>query len=310
MYATSDGTATSPEDYTSKSETLTIAPQASSVTITVPTEKDDIDESDETFTVALSSPVNAMVSDGQGTGIGTITDVVSVPTLPTLSIDDVTVAEGTGAVFTVTLSKPSSQEITFMYATSDGTATSPEDYTSKSETLTIAPQASSVTITVPTAKDDIDESDETFTVALSSPVNAMVSDGQGTGTGTITDVVSVPTLPTLSIDDVTVAEGTGAVFTVTLSKPSSQEITFMYATSDGTATSPEDYTSKSETLTIAPQASSVTITVPTAKDDIDESDETFTVALSSPVNAMVSDGQGTGIGTITDVRSQSPPSPP
>ena len=288
QYATSDGTATSPADYTSTNGTLTIAAQTSSVTITVPTVNDTTDESDETFTVTLSSPVNATVSDGLGAG--TITDDDGTPTL---SINDVTVAEGTSAVFTVTLSNTSSQQITVQYATSDGTATSPADYTSTNGTLTIAAQTSSVTITVPTVNDTTDESDETFTVTLSSPVNATVSDGLGAGTITDDDGT-----PTLSINDVTVAEGTSAVFTVTLSNTSSQQITVQYATSDGTATSPADYTSTNGTLTIAAQTSSVTITVPTVNDTTDESDERFTVTLSSPVNATVSDGLGAG--TITD----------
>ena len=289
-YATSDGTATSPADYTSTNGTLTIAAQTSSVTITVPTVNDTIDESDETFTVTLTSPRNATVSDGQGAGMITDNDGT-----PTLSIDDVTVPEGTSAVFTVTLSHTSSRQITVRYATSDGTATSPADYTSTNGTLTIAAQTSSVTITVPTVNDTIDESDETFTVTLTSPQNATVSDGQGAGMITDNDGT-----PTLSIDDVTVPEGTSAVFTVTLSHTSSRQITVRYATSDGTAISPADYTSTNGTLTIAAQTSSVTITVPTVNDTIDESDETFTVTLTSPQNATVSDGQGAGMITDND----------
>ena len=196
-------------------------------------------------------------------------------------------------MFTVTLSNTSSRQITVRYATSDGTATSPADYTSTNGTLTIAAQTSSITITVPTVNDTIDESNETFTITLTSPQNATVSDGQGAGTITDNDGV-----PTLSIDDVTVPEGTSAVFTVTLSNTSSRQITVRYATSDGTATSPADYTSTNGTLTIAAQTSSVTITVPTVNDTIDESNETFTITLTSPQNATVSDGQGAG--TITD----------
>src|SRR5206468_359280 len=62
-------------------------------------------------------------------------------------------------------------------------------------------------------------------------------DGQSlTGTGILTVGAAV----TISINDVTVAEGnagtTSAVFTVSLSVPSSQTVTVNYATADGTAT--------------------------------------------------------------------------
>ena len=60
------------------------------------------------------------------------------------------------------------------------------------------------------------EADETFTLALSSPVNATIGDGQGTGTILNDDTTPV----TISIGDVTLPEGgsgtSNAVFSVTL----------------------------------------------------------------------------------------------
>ena len=59
--------------------------------------------------------------------MGTITDDDAAPTL---TIDDVTVAEGNSgtmnATFTVTLSAASGQTVTVDYATANGTATAPE----------------------------------------------------------------------------------------------------------------------------------------------------------------------------------------
>ena len=86
-----------------------------------------LDEIDENFTVGLSSPVNATISDDLG--LGTITD--NDP-LPALSINDVTVTEGDGgsinANFTVSLGAPSGRLVTVDYATANGTATAPADY--------------------------------------------------------------------------------------------------------------------------------------------------------------------------------------
>jgi Ca2+-binding RTX toxin-like protein len=68
------------------------------------------------------------------------------------------------------------------YATADGTATAPGDYTQTSGTLSFAPLETTKTVTVQ-AKGDVQvEPDETFFVNLSSPANATIADNQGKGT--------------------------------------------------------------------------------------------------------------------------------
>ena len=100
---------------------------------------------------------------------------------------------------TVTLSGVSSQTITVAYATADGTATATADYSATTGTLTFNPNETSQTISIPILADTIDEANETFTVALSSPTNATVSSSSGTATMTITDD---DVAPTISINDV------------------------------------------------------------------------------------------------------------
>jgi hypothetical protein len=227
--------------------------------------------------------------------------LVSVP--PTISINDVTVTEGnTGsvsAVFTVSLSAASAQQVTVQYTTADSTATAGSDYTATSGTLTFTPGQLTRTIAVVVLGDTTFEPDETFLVNLTSPVNATIARGQGVGTITNDDA---PPPPTLSINDVTVTEGnTGsvnAVFMVTLSAASTQQVTVQYATANGTATAGIDYTATSGTLTFAAGQTSRTITVPVLGDSVAEGTETFVVNLSNPVNATIADGQGQG--TILD----------
>ena len=86
-----------------------------------------------------AAPTNATIADGQG--IGTITNDDA---RPTLSINDVAVAEGNAGTttlgFTVTLSAASGQTVTVGYATANGTATTADgDYLAASGTLTFAP---------------------------------------------------------------------------------------------------------------------------------------------------------------------------
>jgi uncharacterized repeat protein (TIGR01451 family) len=114
-----------------------------------------------------------------------------------LSIDDVTIPEGNGgsssANFTVTLSPSSSQTVTVDFATGNGTATAPFDYTAVNGTLTFAPGQTTRTISVPVNGDTDFESDETFFVNLTNANNATVSDGQGQGTITNDDAAPTPT---------------------------------------------------------------------------------------------------------------------
>ena len=93
-------------DYVTASGSRTIAAGATTATVAITVNGDVTDEANETFTVGLSNPGNATIADGSGTG--TITDDDAAPTL---SIDDVSVAEGnagtTTATFTVSLSAAS-----------------------------------------------------------------------------------------------------------------------------------------------------------------------------------------------------------
>ena len=295
-YETSNGTATEELDYETRRGTLTIPAGKMEGTIPIPVLDDALDEPSETFTVTLSGPTSATVQDG--VGMGTIQDNDAPPSL---RIEDVTVVEGTTAEFVVRLSAASAQEVTVAYATSDGTAEEPSDYTETSSTLTFTPGEMEKRIRVPVLDDTVNESDETFTVTLSAPQNATVE--RPVATGTITDDSGVPSL---SINDVTVTEvvgGVDAVFTVTLSNPASTVVTVSYVTSNGSgtgdATAGSDYTAVSATtLTIGANTLSGTITVRVLDDLVDEPSETFTVILSSPSGATVADG--TGIGTIID----------
>ncbi|SBS75523.1 Glycoside hydrolase family 5 [uncultured Mycobacterium sp.] len=107
-----------------------------------------------------------------------------------------------------------------------------------------------------------------------------------------------------------------ASFVVTLAAPSSQKVTVQYATSNGTATAGLDYLSVTGTVTFAPGETQKIITVPVKSDSLAESSETFTVMLSNPSGATLTDAAGMGtildrpVGTTTGGGTQTPPSDP
>jgi hypothetical protein len=293
-WATSNGTATAPADYTSSSGSVTIG--NAGTTVTVPVVGDTLDENDETFLVNLSG---GAVQAGSGSGTGTITDDDAAPSL---SINNVSVAEGnagtSSAIFTVSMSPISARTISVDWATANDTALAPVDYAAGTGTLTFNPGQTAKTVQVTASGDTTDEPDETFFVNLSNPTNATIADAQGLGT-----IADDDAPPTVSIGNASVPEGnTGtapATFTVSLSAASGKTVTVEYASANGTATAPADYAAVGTTiLTFTPGQLSKTVTVNAQGDVLDEADETFSVNLSNAVNASIAGAPGAGV--ITD----------
>ena len=300
-YRTVDGTALADRDYTTTTGTLRFAANEMTKTIRVPVLDDQTAERTEDFTVELSDPVGATL--GVRTGRATITDD-DTGELPALSIADApAVTEGGTALFLVTLSAASNQDVTVAYRTVDGTATAGSDYTRTQGSLRFAAGTIEQTIAVPTANDTREEPTETFTVRLSDEAGATLEND--TATATINDDDSDDddggggNLPTLTIKDSgTVIEGDPAEFLVRLSAESEQAVTVAFATADGTAKAGSDYRSTTGTLRFEPGDAEETITVPTVEDDQAEETEVFRVTLSRPTGATLEDD--TGAGTIED----------
>lgn len=292
------GTATNGTDYATIASPLVINTGNTTGTITVNPTADATIEADETVILTLAA--------GAGYTVGVpnaATGTILNDDLPNLTINDVTANEGNAGItnftFTVSLSAPAGPGgVTFDIATANGSATAGVDYVAQSLTgQTIPAGSSTYTFTVLVNGDALNEPTETFFVNVTNVVNAVVVDGQGTGT-----IVNDDPLPSLSINDVTVVEGNAGVvnanFTVTLSAPSGQTVSVNYATADGTATAPADYTSLSGALIFSPGQTAQAISVFVNGDVVPEANETFFVNLSGATNATIADNQG--VGTITN----------
>jgi urease beta subunit len=299
-YTTADGTAAAGTDYQASTGTVTFAPGQTTQTVTIPVVGDALVEGDETFLVNLSNAQNATIADGQA--IGTIANDDAA----TLSINDITLVEGNlgtvNAQFTVSLSAASTSTVTVGYATADGTAAAGSDYQAGTGTVTFAPGQTTQTVTVPVAGDAVVEANETFLVNLSNAQNATIADGQATGTIANDDAA------TLSINDVTLAEGnagaTNFIFTVTLNAAVDVAVSVGFSTADGTATTVDgDYAAASGVLNFTGTAGETqTVTVAVTGDTTVEPNETFQVNLANLSaggrNVVLADAQG--IGTITN----------
>jgi hypothetical protein len=178
---------------------------ATNGTIAPPTNSFTAGQSQATFTSTSSSTGSACATvDNQQTCVN-----LNI-TLPSFSIDDVTLAEGTGPgttafVFTVTKTGTTAFNASVNFNTFDGTAqddnpvTEDNDYTATSGTLVFGPSDTTQQITVQVNKDGGVESDEDFTVQLSGASGATISDGSGLGTIQNDDVCGLQS--TVYVDD-------------------------------------------------------------------------------------------------------------
>jgi hypothetical protein len=205
---------------------------------------------------------------------------------------------GVTATILVTRTEDAEGPITVDFTTSNGTATSGQDYATTFGTLFWADGDSELKgFTIPITDDSASEGNETVIITLSNAVGGAVIGSPNPATLTIVDN-ETPTIPSLSINDVTQAEGNSPnqmTFTVTLSSASTQTVTVNYATADGTATAPADYTAvPNQLLTFNPGETQKPVAISINGDTTVESDEAFLVNLSGATNSTISDSQGTG----------------
>jgi Ca2+-binding RTX toxin-like protein len=179
-------------------KTITFAANSATATLTINPTADTAIEANETVVLTLAT--------GAGYTIGTsstVTGNITNDDLPSINLspNGQTVVEGLTSPqnlsYTVSLSSSSPQTITVQYSTANGTALAGSDYTTTTGTLTFNPGVTSQTISIPILNDSVNEANETFTLKLTSPTNAILG-GTATVTTTITDTLSASTTTTLA----------------------------------------------------------------------------------------------------------------
>ncbi len=271
-------------------------------------------------TSSLTSGPHTITADYSGgtnfnVSTGTLAGGQIVKNLPSLSINDVSITEGDSGTktlnFTVTLSAASSLTVTANHATANGTATAPADYTAIGTTsLTFNPGDLTKTIGVTINGDTSFEPNETFTVNLSSPVNATISKAQGTGT--ILNDDAQGGFISFSSATFSVSESTGSLtIMVNRTNDISRAAMVDYATDDtgslaacgtvnGLASARCDFTTAMGTLKFAAGEMQKTFIVLVNRDSYVEGSEMFTVNLSNPTGGAVLITPSAATVTITD----------
>ena len=174
---------------------------------------------------------------GDGFDVNYLPDRVRL-TPPSLTIANRAITEGdTGSViagFRVTLSSPSPGTVTVDYATTDGLAKAPGDYTTTTGTLTFTPGQTSKVINVPVIGDTLRREERALQRRAQQP--AIRRDRRRRGDRD--DQRQRPAADDLDQRRLTPEGGAAHRFDVTLSAPSGQQVKVHYATANGTAAAP------------------------------------------------------------------------
>jgi hypothetical protein len=288
------------------------------------------------FDLTLAAGTYFLAVRGTGTGnpttgyseyasLGQYTTQMTVeePTLPVLSIAAAAAVNNEGNsgatnfTFTVTRSGAATGASSASWAVTGSGANSANtaDFVGgvlPGGSVSFAAGETSKTITVGVQGDTAVEADEGFTVTLSSPTGAWLgSPAQASGTITNDDLPVV----TIAAADADKPEGTSASptpFTFTVTRQSgfagSSSVAWAVAGSGPKPANAADFSGgvlPSGTVSFAAGETSKTITVNVAADTLTETDEGFTVTLSSPSGAALGvPAQASGTITNDDYRSR------
>ncbi len=232
-------------------------------------------------------------------------------TAATVSIGDVSIAEGDAGSVAVKVPIELSQPVTakvvakFRVTTAAGTV-------NRSVAFLAGQSAKATTVSV--VGNTVDGPDQTGLVSLTSVTGAQI--GHQTGTVQVTDDDEAGTAPedplTVSIGSATVFEGDGgahyAYVPVTLSRPASTKVTVYVYTQCGTAIAGVDYQQPpSRTLSFAAGTRSKTLTFRIAADSSPESVDQFFQALTVRLGNVV---VGTDEGAVTIIDNDDGSAPP
>lgn len=214
-----------------------------------------------------------------------------------LLINNIAVSEGsagtqTPASFTVTLTEPVEDTVSFDWVSQDGSAVGGfscqpgVDYLSDSGAGQILPGQQQTQLTVTVCGNDEPDGDRDFFVELLNPDNAVLINPLGQAV-----ILDTDTPPQISINNITILEpGSGeqtGTFSVSLTEPWDEPVSVDWATANGSATAGIDYIADSGVLTIPAGAQSGQIQVTVLANSLNQNDREFFVDLANPVNGTL-----------------------
>ncbi|MAF09521.1 hypothetical protein CMK11_03630 [Candidatus Poribacteria bacterium] len=285
---------------------LTIAVGATTGSIGVAINADDLDEDNETVVVTMDTGSLGNATAGATTvHTLTIVDDDATPTV-TFGTDAQTVSEADAGVnLTVDLSAVSGRDVTIPYTVGGASTASAGDHDLVDSSVVITAGSPSGTINFTTVDDALDEDPETVVIVMTTASLVNATAGAITAhTVTLTDDDATPTV-TFAVSEQTVAEADGAVsMSVELSAVSGRDVTVPYTVGGTALGSGTDHDLADGSLTIGAGSPTGAISLNLTPDGLDEDDETIIVSITTAGLINATEGGVTGHTiTVTDADS-------
>ena len=290
-YVAVSGTAIEGMDFVPAQGTVVFPPGRTTTQVVVGLIDDRIDEETESLTLSLSDFVNASQAIVPLTATGTILD----DDLPSVSIEALaeSVPEGTAARFRLTRVSRLGTSLTVPVTVSET-----GDFLAGAAPTSVTFSANSVeaTLALLTVDDVLDEMDGTIEVTMGEDDEYVI-----TGPRTVRMLVSDnDAMPAVRIGGGRVEEDAGEItLPVSLRGASAYPVAVTWMTANMTAQAGTDYQASSGRFTFGPGETEGTVRIAVLNDLVPEEDETFSVTLSSPTNAVL-DQESSATVTIVD----------
>ena len=286
--------------------TLTFAPGQTQHVLSLSAIDDTLREGSESLTITLISPKGCTLGAARSATVTVRDNDAYTAALEGPSV----VTAGITATYTLRLSSPATRHETFYVSTAPGTAVAGSDFGPLTNLpVTITAGGTSKQFSIQTRANSAGESDEMFSLRAVAPTDGfpaisplgILIPGGG----------AVPARPSVSVSDASIVEGNSGtatvVFVVSLSTASANLVTVTFASRDQTATAADqDYGAVSGVISFSPGETRRSVSVPIFGDVRPEADESFELALTAPVNAVLSDGQGVCVIQNDDTPSSDP----
>jgi hypothetical protein len=285
----SSGTANS-SDHNFTATTLTILPGLAYKDLEFQVNNDNLTAAVKTLILTMSAPGNANLGANALHTVNIIDDDGN----PILFVGNATVAESAGSVsIPVSLGSglESGESVSFTWAVSSGSATTPADFSATTGVVNITGPASVANLTVNIADDSLYEGPEGFSISVSGASGAAtIQAGADTGYITITDNEAQPDVSFNSANQVASENAGSALVGLTLSQAVGSNVVIPYTVSGSAsygASGSADHELDGGVITIPAGSTTANLVIPITNDTLNESSETVVVTLQTPSGGAI-----------------------
>lgn len=302
-FATANVTATSTNDYRGTNGTFVFPANTKFKTLIIPIYSDTLVESNETFTLTLSNPLNgAQLGDIPVTTITITNDDLGGVIF--FSTNNYSVNEnGTNAIITVNRTNGLASAVSVDFITANGSATAGTDYSNATQTVTFLAGETSKKVLIRPIDNTVDQPNKTVLLALTNPQGGGILGAQTNATLTILDNDSGGVIAFKSANFSATEGSGGALITVTRTNGVASGVSVDYRTRNGTADDSSDYDETHDTLTFGAGETNKTFFVTIHDDLAPEGNETVLLELSDPTGGATLGAISNATLTILDDES-------